>query len=106
VFENWIYLLLLLGALCSLSLIDYRYRLALFYKPKRTALVLGVAVLLFLLWDIAGVQLGIFFIGQTNYLTGLSIFPEVPIEEVFFLLLLNYNALLIWRGGARLWPRI
>lgn len=103
--ESFGYLAVLVGALLCLGVIDRRYKLALFFNAQQTASVLAMGVFLFLIWDIAGVGLGIFYIGDTNYLTGLLIFPEVPVEELFFLLLLNYNALLLWRGGLRAWPR-
>jgi lycopene cyclase domain-containing protein len=50
--------------------------------------VLGV--LFFLAWDLSGIGLGIFFRGETPFMTGVVIAPELPIEEVFFLTLLCY----------------
>lgn len=99
------YIVILCVALVCLGVIDHRFRLALFYDRLRTSKVLFVSVLLFLVWDVAGIQLGIFFIGDTEYLTGLRLLPNLPIEEVLFLTLLNYSALLAWRGGEQLWPR-
>jgi ABC-type glycerol-3-phosphate transport system permease component len=34
--------------------------------------------------------LGVFFRGETSFMTGLQVAPEVPLEEVFFLTLLCY----------------
>jgi len=103
--ETYAYLAVLIGALLCLGFIDYRYKLALFFNRRQAATVLAVGVLIFLVWDIVGIGLGIFYIGETNYITGLLVAPEVPVEEVFFLLLLNYTALLLWRGGLKVWPR-
>jgi lycopene cyclase domain-containing protein len=99
------YLVLLVIALAGLAIIDRRWKLALFLDRKRTLITLALSVVLFLIWDLAGIALGIFFVGGSAYLTGLRVAPEVPIEELFFLTLLTYNALIIWQGGKRLWPR-
>jgi hypothetical protein len=47
-------------------------------------------VLFFLAWDLAGIGLGIFFRGETSFMTGVQLAPELPIEELFFLVLLCY----------------
>ena len=48
----------------------------------------GTAFLL--VWDLVGIGLGVFFRGETSYMTGLQIAPELPVEEVLFLTLLCY----------------
>ena len=107
---SFAYLAALLVSLAGLATLDFRYRVALFAEPVRTALTVGIAVVFFLLWDLVGVGLGIFFIGDAPYLSGLVIAPEVPVEEVFFLILLTYQTLLLYlafsrRGGQRRTPR-
>jgi len=52
-------------------------------------------------WDLIGIALGIFFRGDTANLSGLLLAPELPLEELFFLILLSYNALLVYLGFAR-----
>ena len=89
------YLIALLFSLAGLATIDYRYKLAVFNKPKQSANILILSILVFIIWDIIGIKLGIFFIGQNEYLTGIRV-GEFPIEELFFLLLLNYCSLLIY----------
>lgn len=103
--ESFYYLALLTGSLLCLTLLDRRFKLALFHDRNRTIRVLLIALCIFLVWDLIGIHLNIFYVGNSNYLTGLRILPEVPIEELFFLLLLNYNALLLWRGGVKVWQR-
>jgi lycopene cyclase domain-containing protein len=103
--QHGLYLIGLLVALAGLTLTDYRYKLAYFTAPKRTLKTIGAATAVFLVWDLLGVGLGIFFIGQTKYLTGIHMLPEVPLEEVFFLLVFVYSALLLLRGSEKLWPR-
>lgn len=95
--ENTYYLTMLAISLCCLGVIDSRYKLAWFCNQKRTAVTLLVGVLFFTAWDVSGIGLGIFFVGPSKYLTGIRLLPEFPIEELFFLLLLTYSALLSWR---------
>ena len=95
--SQFAYLAALLVSLAGLAVIDLRFRVALFDQPRRGLLTVAIAVAAFLAWDIAGVGLGIFFIGDAEYLTGILLAPEVPLEELFFLILLVYQTLLLWR---------
>lgn len=93
-----IYLAGLVVSIAGLAMIDRRLKLAIWYDAKRTALTVGSAVAVFVLWDIAGIALGIFFHGGSNLTLPLRILPEFPIEELFFLTLLCYVTLLLYRG--------
>lgn len=98
---TFVYLAVLTFSLLGLGAIDFRSKLAMFVFPVRTALTLVLGIVFFLIWDVAGVGLGIFFKGDTQMLTGIMLAPEVPIEELFFLAVLCYTTLLIWLGLAR-----
>jgi len=95
------YLGALLVSLGGMALIDRRYRLAFWAHPRRTAICLGVGVGGFLLWDVAGLLLGIFARGESPHMTGLLLAPELPVEEAVFLTLLCYVALIAWRWFDR-----
>ena len=95
---GFVYLGALLVALAGLATLDWRHRLAFWSDPRRAAVCVGVAVVFFLLWDLAGLALGIFARGASPHMTGVLLAPELPVEEVVFLTLLSYNALLAWRG--------
>lgn len=99
----WAYLVALLVSLAGLATLDWRHKLALWYDWRRTVIVLAVAVALFIIWDVLGISLGIFFHGGSEYTLPYRIAPEFPIEELFFLTLLSYNTLLVWRAGERRW---
>jgi len=85
-----LYLLALLIALTGMVMLDRRFRLFFWVAPRRAAVVLLVGVPFFVVWDLAGIGLGIFFRGETSFMTGLQVAPELPIEELFFLTLLCY----------------
>lgn len=93
----FLYLIGLIVAISCLVLIDYRYTLAFFYDRRRTAMTLMTAIGLFVIWDILGITLGIFFHGGSPFSLPFRLLPEFPIEELFFLLLLTYVTLIVYR---------
>jgi lycopene cyclase domain-containing protein len=84
-----------------MGLIDFKHKLALFAQPVRSAITIALAVTVFLIWDLVGISQGIFFRGEGAYLTGITIAPELPLEEVFFLTLLSYTILIGYLGFAK-----
>lgn len=94
---QWLYLICLIIATGCLVLIDRKWKLAFFYDVRRTAVTLGMAIWLFAVWDIFGITAGIFFHGGSAFTLPFRIIPEFPIEELFFLFLLTYITLLIYR---------
>uniref|UniRef100_UPI00351EE95C lycopene cyclase domain-containing protein n=1 Tax=Microcella sp. TaxID=1913979 RepID=UPI00351EE95C len=84
------YLAALAISLTGMVVLDRRFRLFFWRDARRARIVLPLGVLFFLIWDVFGIALGIFFRGQTEFMTGLLIGPELPVEEVFFLTLLSY----------------
>ena len=94
---SFLYLGTLLFSLFGMGVLDWRYRLALFFDAKRTAFTIATSVAVFIVWDIAGIALGIFFSGRSPYMTGWYLAPEFPVEELFFLCLLTYFTLIVFR---------
>jgi lycopene cyclase domain-containing protein len=97
----FLYLIALAVALTGMVMLDRRFRLFFWASPRRAAVVLPVGVAFFLAWDLAGVGLGVFFRGETSFMTGLQVAPEIPLEEVFFLTLLCYLTMNIYSFAAR-----
>lgn len=95
------YLGFLLFGLAGVTASDYRWKLALFSNTRQTIATLITSVLVFLVWDIAGIGLHIFFEGNTKLLLGVDLAPQLPIEEPLFLLLLSYSILLCYQGWQR-----
>jgi lycopene cyclase domain-containing protein len=91
---TWGYLAILVVSLAGLGLTDWRHRLAFRVNPKAAGITVAVGVAFFLLWDFAGIALGIFFRGDAPHLTGIMLAPELPLEELFFLTLLCYSTLI------------
>ena len=89
-------------ALTGMVMLDRRFTLFFWKDARRASVVLVVGVLFFLVWDVAGIGLGIFFRGETNFMTGLQIAPELPLEEVFFLILLCYLTMNAYAAAGNL----
>jgi len=85
-----VYLAALAIALTGMVMLDRRFTLFFWKDARRAAIVLITGVVFFLVWDLAGIGLGIFFRGETSFMTGLQLAPELPVEELFFLILLCY----------------
>jgi lycopene cyclase domain-containing protein len=96
-----VYLFALLGAILGTGLLDWRHQLALCGgAPARTSIIVGVGVAFFLLWDVAGIAEGVFFRGSGPWMTGILLGPELPLEELFFLILLCYSTLIAYLLSA------
>ena len=99
-----VYLLMLLALLGCMVLVDRRWALA-FWRDARAASVCLVAgVVLLLVTDVVGIAFGVFYRGQTWAMTGLLLGPELPIEELGFLIFLSYVTLNLL-GAAERRPR-
>jgi lycopene cyclase domain-containing protein len=90
---NGLYLAGLLVSIAGLVVLDLRLKLFLGAAPRRAGAVLAVGVVGFLVWDAAGVGLGVFFEGPSTLLVGLDLAPQIPVEELFFLILLCLSAM-------------
>lgn len=86
-------------------LLDWRHRLAYFLRPKATITTLAVGVATFVVWDCIGISLGVFFSGNSPYMSGLYLGPEFPVEELFFLYFLCYFTLIMFRLGEKRWQQ-
>ena len=97
---GWEYLGALVLSLVSAVLMDYRWKLFFWVDARRAAVVLGVGIVVFLLWDIAGILSGVFFRGDSPGMTGLEIAPDFPPEELLFITFLCYMTMVLF-GLAR-----
>lgn len=101
---SFLYLAALLISISGLVTLDYKFKLAI-AKSKRYLCLILIPVVFFLTWDLAGISAGIFFRGNATHLTGILLSTELPLEEIFFLILLSYSALLLLKAFTRLEKR-
>lgn len=95
-FLSFAYLGVLVLSILGLGAIDFKHKLALWRAPLPAGFTILIAVGFFLVWDIVGIANGIFFRGDSPNLSGLLLAPELPLEEIFFLVLLSYNILIFY----------
>lgn len=88
-------------SLTGMVVFDRRFRLFFWRDARRATIVLLVGVAFFVVWDLAGIGLGIFFRGETAFMTGLQVAPELPVEELFFLTLLCYLTMNLYGFATR-----
>lgn len=84
------YLSILIVVLICMVLCDWRWKLAFFLDARRAAILSGSVVVAFLVWDALGIASGSFFRGGSQYMTGVILAPEMPVEEPVFLFFLTY----------------
>ncbi|MBA4504729.1 lycopene cyclase domain-containing protein [Corynebacterium sanguinis] len=95
------YLTFLLLSIVCMVLCDWRFTLAFFADARRAALLSAAVVALFLLWDALGIATGTFFRGDSPFMTGVELAPEMPLEEPIFLFFLTYLTLNVTSGARK-----
>jgi lycopene cyclase domain-containing protein len=99
------YLIALLVSMTGMVVLDRKFGLFFWRSPRAAAVVLSVGVLFFLAWDVVGITTGIFYRGETSFMTGILVAPELPIEEVVFLTFLCYLFMNALQGARMLLAR-
>lgn len=94
------YAVCLLVSIAGMMAIDRRFKLAFWHDRRRTVIALAVGIGIFVVWDILGIALGIFLHGDSPYSLPFTLASEFPVEELLFLFLLCYSALILYRGIA------
>lgn len=97
-FEPFTYLTILVVVLVCMVLCDWRWKLAFFLDARRATILSAAVVVAFLVWDAFGIATGSFFRGGSEYMTGVILAPEMPIEEPFFLFFLTYLTINLTAG--------
>ena len=88
---SWVYLTSILVPMVCMGLVDRRWRLFLFRRPLHAVLAVSVGFVFFLAWDFVAIALGVYVRGESAAMTGFEVAPELPIEELFFIVFLCYT---------------
>lgn len=96
---------LLVASIAGLAVADYRYKLAFWHDRRRAIKTILEAGSVFVIWDILGIAMGIFFRGNSKLVLPFDILPEFPPEELLFIILLCYSVLVIYTGFKK-WQNI
>lgn len=87
---SFLYLGSLLLSLAGMVVLDVRRELFFAHDPRRASLVLLTGLGFFLAWDVVGISLGIFLHAPSRFATGWMLAPQIPVEELVFLVFLCY----------------
>ena len=96
------YLTALLLSLGCLLAVDRRWHLVFWADARRAAAVIGAGTLAFLLWDVVAIAQGFYYRGSSRFMTGWELAPELPVEELVFIVFLCHLTLVCYRGASRL----
>ncbi|MGC0141611.1 MULTISPECIES: lycopene cyclase domain-containing protein [unclassified Pseudactinotalea] len=89
------YLAALLGVIGCMALLDHRFRLVFWADARRGLLTLGIGAGVFLIWDVVAIAAGFYHKGDSPAMTGILLAPELPLEELFFIVFLCYLTLVV-----------
>jgi len=87
---SWLYLASILVPLVCMGLVDHRWRLFLWHRPLHAVVATCVGFVFFLAWDFVAIGLGVYVRGDSAAMTGVEVAPELPLEELFFIVFLCY----------------
>ena len=99
---SFAYLLALGVSAAGMLIIDRRFRLVFWDAPWRAAAVIAIGALAFFTWDMVAIANDFYYLGSSPHMTGWEIAPELPIEEVAFILFFCHISLVFYRGAHRL----
>ena len=98
---SFLYLGGILLSAIGVGLIDARWRLALFARPRRALVAVFGTALMLLLIDLVGIATGNFLLGASSWMTGVEVLPHLPIEELAFVVFLSYVSLVAVTASSR-----
>lgn len=87
------YLLFLLFSLAGMVIADRQLKLTFFADARRAWIVCLGCVAALLCWDALGIATAAFYRGDSPYMLGIELAPEMPLEEPIFLFFLTYLTL-------------
>jgi lycopene cyclase domain-containing protein len=100
--SSLVYLGSLVLVLGCMALMDQRWKLFFWADPRRAAAVFAFGFALFLVWDLVALHFELYERGRSEYMTGIEVAPELPVEELFFVAFLPYLTMVLHGLGRRM----
>src|SRR5699024_1719105 len=97
----WFYLIALILASGCMLAIDWRFKLFFFHRAGAAAVVMVIGVGFFMLWDAAGIGLGVFLRGDAAIATGVVLAPGMTLGEAVCLTFLVLCTMIAYTGALR-----
>lgn len=90
--------LLVMAACVALTLpLEFAFRARVYRRPRRLLAAMVVPVILFVVWDVVAIARGHWDFNP-QYVTGWTIPPNLPVEELTFFLVIPVCALLSYEA--------
>ena len=99
------YLLLLLGCLLITLPLEFVLRARVYRRPRRLLIALSVPLVVFCIWDIAGIQRGVWSYNPA-FVTGVLLPFSLPLEEFVFFLVVPLCGLLTYEAVGQVLQRV
>jgi lycopene cyclase domain-containing protein len=100
--SSLVYLASLVLVLGCMALVDHRWKLFFWSDPRRAAVVFSFGFALFLAWDLVALHFELYERGRSEYMTGIEVAPDLPVEELFFVAFLPYLTMVLHGLGRRM----
>ena len=97
-----LYLLSILVPLVCMGLVDHRWRLFLFRRPRAALLLTAAGAVAFLVWDLIAIGTRMYHRGASPAMTGVDLAPDLPVEELVFIVFLCYLTMVLHQLALRL----
>jgi lycopene beta-cyclase len=99
------YLFLLLGCLVVTLPLEFALDARVYRRPRRLLPALSVPLVVFCVWDIAGIQRGVWSYNPA-FVTGLRLPFSLPVEEFLFFLVIPICGLLTYEAVGHVLQRL
>lgn len=90
-----VYLLALVTVLSCMAAMDHRWRLFFWADARKAWTVFAAGFALFLAWDLVALELALYERGRSEFMTGLEVAPDLPVEELLFVAFLPYLTMVL-----------
>jgi lycopene cyclase domain-containing protein len=105
VMDHGRYLLLLLGCVLVTLPLEFVFDARVYRRPRRLLAALSVPLVVFCVWDVAGIKRGVWSYNPA-FVTGLRLPFSLPIEEFLFFLVIPVCGLLTYEAVGHVLQRL
>lgn len=88
-----VYLAAILTSHVGIALLDARWKLAVWARPRPALVAIAALTVLFVAIDVLAIAMGLYGLGESPALLGWNLAPHFPVEELFFIVFLSHLSL-------------
>ena len=103
--DRYQYLLLMASCVLLTLPLEFVFRARVYRRPRRLLAAMAVPVALFVVWDVIAIARG-HWDYDPQYVTGWTIPPNLPVEELVFFVVIPICALLTYEAVSWILARV